>query len=128
MHGLNLAAYGNERPARQCLAMGIDDALHVATHGAKVTILRCPVDIDHAADVVVIDDGDLAATLHRSNICKNLRAALAASRDGDILHVLDRLDSVLRGLRNEVVVHAVLPVYEEVWRNLEAPAQRVQHA
>src|SRR5580658_8029558 len=108
--------------------MGIDDALHVAAHRAEVTVLRSPVDIDHAAYVVVIDDGDLAPALHRGNIGKNLWIALSASRDGDILDVLDRLDSVLRGLRNQVVIHAVFPVYEEVWRNLEAPAQRVQHA
>src|SRR5258708_4182966 len=128
MHGLNLAAYGDKGPTRQGLAMGIDDALHVATHAAEVAVLRCPVDIGHAAYVVVIDDGDLAATLHRSNIRKNLRTAFGASRDGNILDIRDRLDSVLRGLRNQVVVHAVLPVDEEVWRDLEAPAQRVQHA
>jgi hypothetical protein len=85
MHGLNLAAHSDEGAARECLAMGIDDALHVAAHCAEVTALRCPVDIDHAADVVVIDDGDLAATLHRSNIGKNLRTAFGTSRDGDIL-------------------------------------------
>src|SRR5260370_7070854 len=128
MHGLNLAAYGDKGPTRQGLAMGIDDALHVATHAAEVAVLRCPVDIDHAAYVVVIDDGGLAATLHRSNIGKNLRTAFGASRDGDILDVLDRLDSVLRGLRNQVVVHTVLPVDEEVWRDLKASAHRVQHA
>ncbi len=107
--------------------MGVDDALHIAAHRAEIAVLRRPVDIDHAAYVVVVDDSHLTSPLHRSNIRKNLRTALGASGDGDILDVLDRLDSVLRRLRNQVVVHAVLPVDKEHRRDLEASAQRVQH-
>ncbi len=127
VHGLHLTSYGDECSTRQRLAVGVDDALYIAANRAKIAVLRRPVDIDHAAYVVVVDDSYLTTPLHRSNIRENLRIALRAASDGDILNVLDRLDSVLRGLRNQVVVHAVLPVDEEHRRDLKAPAQRVQH-
>ena len=65
----------------------------------------------------MIDDGDLAATFHRRDIGKNLRTILRAARDGDILDVLDRLDSVLRDLRNQVDpgIWQVFQPDEKVW-------------
>src|ERR1700733_5247544 len=106
--------------------MGIDDALYVAAHRAEIPVLRRPEDIDHAAYVVVVDHGRLASPLHRSNIRENLRVALRAAGNGDILNVLDRLDPVLRGLCDQVVVHAVLPVDKEHRGDLEAYAQRIR--
>src|SRR5271168_941804 len=110
MHGFHLASYGDECSARQRLAMGVDDALYVVARRAEIAVLRRPIDIDNAAYVVVVDDGHLASPLYRSHIRKDLRIALRAACNGDILDVLNRLDPVLWGLRNQVVIHTVLPV------------------
>src|SRR5258708_11366566 len=40
--------------------------------------------------------------------------------------ILQRLDGILRRLSNQVILHAVLPVQEEIWRSLKAAAQRDQ--
>ena len=49
-------------------------------------------------------------------------------RDGSVLEILRGLNSVLRCLGDQVVIHAILPVEEEHRRNLKTSTQRVQDA
>ena len=49
-------------------------------------------------------------------------------RDGDVAQVVERLDVVLRRLRDDGVVHAVLVVEEELGSELGAAAQDIQQA
>ena len=48
-------------PRGSRFAVGVDDARDVAADRAEIAVLHRAVDIDHAADVVVVDDRHLAA-------------------------------------------------------------------
>src|SRR6266852_8690354 len=48
--------------------------------------------------------------------------------DRHALDILQRLDGILRRLSNQVILDAVLPIQEEIWRSLKAAAQRDQQA
>src|SRR5579863_822966 len=66
----------------------------------------------HQIDIIsfIRQSGGLRSDDLQVGIGENLRTAFKASRDRDITNVLDGLDSVLRGLRNQVVVDPVAPV------------------
>ena len=128
VHGVNLTAYGDEGPARKSLAIAVDDARNIAACGSQIAVLDSSIDIDHTADIVVREDRHLVRPLHGSDISENLRIPWRPTSDGNILNVLYRLDSVLRGLGHQVVVHAVIPVDQEHRRNLKTSAQCVQRA
>ena len=56
-HGIDLAVERHEGSARQRALARVDDFFHIAADGAQVAALHRAVNVDHAADVVVIDDG-----------------------------------------------------------------------
>ncbi len=109
-------------------AVGIDDPRDVAADRAEVAPLHVGVDIDHAADVVVVDRRHLLRARDGGDVGQDRRPRSRGSGDRDVLQIVQRLDVVLRRLGRDVVVHAVLPVQEEQRRGLETAAQRVQHA
>src|ERR1700733_7399025 len=128
LHRAVLAAYGHETAARKRFAIRIDNSAHFAPNRAKVAILHRRIDIDYAADVVVIDRGKFTGALNRSNIRKNLRPLLVRAADGNILQILSGLNVVLRSLRDQVVGNAVFRVEIKHGVDLEAAAERDQHA
>ena len=94
-------------------AVLVDDALDVACDRAEVAVLHGAIDIDRAADVVVRDDGHLGAARDVATSARISGLRGAGGGDGDVLQILQRLDVVLRGLGDHVVVDAVLRVQEE---------------
>src|SRR6202042_1812865 len=62
----------------------------------------------------------------RSDISQNFRTSHGRRADRHALEILQRLDGVLGRLSNQVILDAVLPVQEEIWRSLKAAAQRDQ--
>ena len=130
LHGLDLAAERDEGAAGQIFLFAVDDLVDLAADGAEVAALHVAVDVDDAADVVVGDDGHLGAARDGGDVAEDLRALAspAAGGDGECSADPERLDVVLRGLGDHVVVDAVLRVEEEHGRDLEAAAEGVQHA
>ncbi len=97
--------------------------------------MHCAVNIDYAADVVVIDDRHFVIAIHGGDVGENFLGrhgrgsvhAGSAAIDGYILQILDGVHFVLGSLRDQVVVHAVLPIEKEHRRDLEAAGEAVQH-
>ena len=104
--------------------MGINDARHVASDRSQVAVLHDGVNVHHAPDVVVIDHFHLVGALDGRDIRQYRWSVRGGGIDRCILKIAKRLNVVLRRLSYQVVAHAVLPVQEEHWRNLEASAQR----
>src|ERR1700754_2337615 len=109
--------------------------LDIPAYGAEIAVLYVAVDIDYAPDVVLIDDGHLVAALYPCEISEDLRRgrrvcgwASGGAINGDIVEVLHGGHLVLRRLSDDVVVHVILPVEEEHWRELKASTERVEHA
>ena len=63
-----------------------------------------------------------------SHIRQNSRAGCVGRGNGRVRQILERSDSVLRRLSNEVVVHTILPVEEEHGGYLKTSAQGIQNA
>jgi hypothetical protein len=88
--------------------VGVDDALHLAGDRAEVAVLDVGVDIEHAADVVVADDGRLGAARDGGDVGEDFGSPGGGGVDGDVFQVRQRLDLVLRGLHDDGIGHAVL--------------------
>ncbi len=65
------------RAARQDLAVGVDDARHFVAHAAQVAPVHGAVDIDHAADVVVVHRRHAAAAGDGGDVVQDLRGVRA---------------------------------------------------
>src|ERR1700679_459099 len=129
MHRVYLTSYRDEGSSRQGLPILINNPLHVATYRAEVTVLNGAIDIDHASDVVMGDDGHLMRALHGRDVSEDFRIIAAVCvGDWNILNILDRLNPVLWGLGDQAVINPVVPVDEEHRCDLETPAECVQYA
>ncbi len=69
-----LPANRNKAPPRQKFAVLIDDLRDIPADRAQITVLHRGVNIDHAADIVVVDHLHLVRALDGGNIGKDLRA------------------------------------------------------
>ena len=114
-HRLDLAADADEAAARQVPCCSASTMLSiVAADRAEVAILHGAVDIEDAADVVVGDDRHLGGARDAGDVARiSGWLGRVARGDRDVLQVLQRLHVVLRRLRDDVVVDAVLRVEEE---------------
>src|SRR5258707_1174399 len=127
-HGFELSADADEATARERGSVGSDDAINVAADGAEVAVLYVGVDIEDAANVVVIDGFHFAGAVDGGDVSKDGGADGAGCGDGNVLQILQRLDGILGSLGDEVVAGAVLIVQEEHGGDLEAAAEGVEHA
>ena len=83
-HGFHLTALDHETSARQIAAELVHDFVHVRRHAAQVSPLARCVDIDHALDVVVADDGRGLAACDARQIAENFALRNAAAADGNV--------------------------------------------
>ena len=63
---------GDERAARQGLRVGIENLRDLPAHAAQVAVLHVGIDIDHAADVVVVHDLHLMSAPDAGEIAQDL--------------------------------------------------------
>src|SRR6185437_8017744 len=103
VHRLDLAAHVDEVAASKRSTVLVDDALYVMRDGAEIAVLHVGVDIERAADVVVRDDWHFRRARECGYVGEDFGACRAGGGDGDVLQVLQRLDAVLRALRDDVV-------------------------
>src|SRR6202000_183329 len=94
-HRTVLAAQRHKTSAREQLSICLNNTIHIAANRTQVPILYRSIDIDHAANIVVVDRGKLTGALYGSNIGKDRWPLLVRTADRNILKILFRLDIVL---------------------------------
>src|SRR6185312_7316004 len=127
VHGIDLAADANKIALRQRALIFIDNFLHRASYGAEIAVLHVGVEIERAANIVMRDQGSLSGTRKTGDIRKDLRLDRSGRGEWNVFKIVQRLRLVLRRARNDVVVHPVLMIEEDHWRQLRRSCKNIQH-
>src|SRR5580704_3818877 len=84
-HGAVLTAGRDEAPTRKQLSVRFNNTVHIAANRTEIPVLYRSVDIDHTADIVVVDRGKLTRALYGSNIGEDRWPLLVRTTDWNIL-------------------------------------------
>ena len=115
-------------PRGRCLLALGNNLIHAIRYRTQVCPIHRAVNINDRNHVVMADGAGLDPAMNAGNVGKNLQWRAAGACNGNILQILQRIHAVLRSLHRDLVTDAALPVQPELWRGLEAAAQRSQHA
>ena len=91
----------------------------------EVAILNIGVDIEDAARVVVADDGRLGGAGDAGDVGQDFRGFRCWGCEWNVFEVAQRLDLVLRCLRDDAVENVVLVVEEKLGRELCGAGQDI---
>src|SRR5262249_21229857 len=117
-----LSADIHEAAPRQGLPIRVHNLRDVTPGSSQVTVLHRAVNIHHPAYVVVRYNFHLSGSRYRSDIRQDLGTNHPRPAESCVLEILERLDLILRGLCDQAVLYAVLPVQEKCRRSLETAA------
>ena len=121
-----LPAHDDARAVRNVLRGLVENSLDVGGNGAEVALIVGGVDVDDRLNRVVRNDRRAHLALDRRQAADDLRAVLRGR--GNVLQRGDRIEPILRGLRDDRIGDAVLRVDPERRSDLEAAGQAVLQA